>query len=72
MKIEGKEYVDATKLSLDEWLGLFRSEKREKLAFITYESPTDSIREEYIASKKNRSEKEVIDMIRNCLITSGS
>lgn len=72
MKIEGKEYVDVTKMSLDEWLGLLTPENKEKFAFINWQFPTDSMRKQYLDSIQNRSENEVIDMLRNFLIPSGS
>lgn len=72
MRIDNREYVDATKLSLNEWLDLFALEKRKKFAFIDYEFPTDLMRQQYLDSVQNRSEDKVIDLLRNFLIPSGS
>lgn len=71
MKLD-KPFRDATKLSLDEWLKLLNSKDSESYAFTTYEFPTDSMRDEYLSSIQNRTEKEVIDLLRHFLITSGS
>lgn len=72
MKIDDKKIVDATKLSLDEWLALFNSPDKENLLFINYMFPTDAIRDQYLATIHARTDKEVIDLLRNFLITSGS
>lgn len=72
MKIDNKKIVDATKLSLDEWLALFNSPDKENLLFINYMFPTDAIRDQYLATIHTRTDKEVIDLLRNFLITSGS
>lgn len=72
MKKEKPIFIDATKLSLDEWLDLMNSKKRESYNFVCYSFPTDSMREEYVSTIHNRSEREVIDLLRNFLFSSGS
>ncbi len=71
-KIDGKEYIDATKLTLHNWLALLTPENEEKYAFIYWSFPTDSMKKEYIDSIQNRTEKEVINLLRNFLIHTGS
>lgn len=65
MKITDKKYVDVTKVSLD-------SPQKEDLLFIDYMFPTDTIRDEYIATIHIRSDDEVINLLRRLLISSGS
>jgi hypothetical protein len=60
MKNTDKKYVDVTKVSLDEWLALLNSPQKEDLLFIDYMFPTDTMRDEYIATIHNRSDDEVI------------
>ncbi|MDY6861885.1 MAG: hypothetical protein SV062_02745 [Thermodesulfobacteriota bacterium] len=47
MKTTDKKYVDVTKLSLDEWLGLLDSPKKKDLLFIDYMFPDDTMKDEY-------------------------
>lgn len=72
MKNEGRKIIDATKLSLDEWLELLNSDDKENVLFINYMFPTDNMRDEYLESIHIRTDQEVINLLRNFLITSGS
>ena len=67
-----KKYVDVTKVSLEEWLALLDSPQKDDLLFIDYMFPTDTMRDEYIATIHNRSDDEVIKLLRRFLISSGS
>ena len=72
MKNTDKKYVDVTKVSLEEWLALLNSPQKEDLLLIDYMFPTDALRDEYIATIHNRSDDEVINLLRRFLIYSGS
>jgi Restriction endonuclease len=72
MKIEGRKIIDATKLSLDEWLELLNSDDKENVLFLNFMFPTDNMRNEYLDSIHIRTDQEVINLLRNFLITSGS
>lgn len=72
MKITDKKCVDVTKLSLDEWLGLLDSPKKRDLLFIDYMFPGDTMKDEYLVTIHNRSDEEVINLLRRFLIPSGS
>ena len=66
-----KEFVDVTNYSLEEWLKLIKSKESKNLLFINYMFPNNEIREEYLETINNRSEEEVIFLLRKFLITSG-
>jgi len=65
------KYIDAKKISLEEWLDLLFSNK-EDLDFINYEFPTDKHREEYYSTIHYREEGDVLKLIKKFLIPSGS
>jgi restriction system protein len=71
-ELRRRKFIDASKLTLDEWLALLNPDSIETLAFIYYQFPTKTMRDEYINTVNNRSDKEVKDLIRNFLIPSGS
>lgn len=66
-----RELVDVTNYSLEKWLKLIKSKESKNLLFINYMFPNDVIREEYLETINNRSEEEVIFLLRKFLITSG-
>lgn len=70
-RLRKREYVDAKKLSLDEWMALLNPDDKEKLLFIHWSFPTDEMRDEYLETIHNRTEKEVIELLRNFLMTYG-
>ncbi len=72
MKTDGKKIIDATKMSLNEWLSLLDSEENEDVLFINYMFPTDNMREEYLQTIQTRTDEEVINLLRNFLISSGT
>jgi restriction system protein len=67
-----RKLIDATKLSLSEWLNLVKSHDREELLFVDWQFPTKSMRDEYLDTIQTRTEDEVIDLLRNFLMFSGS
>lgn len=71
-ELRRRKFIDVRKLSLDEWLSLLNPDNIETLAFIYYQFPTKTMRDEYINTVNARSDKEVKDLIRNFLIPSGS
>lgn len=66
-----KEVVDVTAYHLGEWLKLMESKESKNILFIDYMFPNDDIREEYLKTINNRSEDEVISLLRRFLIPSG-
>lgn len=66
-----KEVIDVTTYHLEEWLKLIESKESKDLLFIDYMFPKDEIREEYLETINNRSEEEVVFLLRKFLITSG-
>lgn len=66
-----RELVDVTNYSLEEWLKLIKSKESKNFLFINYMFPNDEIREEYLETINDRSEEEVIFLLRKFLITSG-
>jgi restriction system protein len=63
-------YIDASALTLDEWLQLlFSGDDRE---FVDYDFPTLAQRDEYYATIRDRSEREVKQLLRFFLLPSTS
>jgi restriction system protein len=58
---EEERIIDATKLSLDEWLHLLFNSK--KANFICYEFPTDKQKEEYIEIIRTKTDEEVYRLL---------
>lgn len=71
-RFRGLKRIDARKISLDEWLALLNPDDKEKYLFIHWSFPTNTMRNEYLETIHTRTDKEVIDLIRNFLIPSGS
>jgi restriction system protein len=71
MKINESDLIDATKLSLDEWLSLLKSRPKGKI-FIDNRFPSQLHSEEFLASVKDRSESEVKAILRHFLMKSGT
>lgn len=68
-----KDCIDASKMSLDDWLGLvFVAEDKQKYKFVDYEFPTDKHLKEYISTISQRTDKDVKELIKKFLIPSGS
>ena len=63
-------FIDARELSLREWLSLLQRPAGPQ--FIDYEFPTDDHRSEYLATIRDRSEDEVIELLRHFLVPSMS
>jgi len=66
-----REYVDATVLSLNDWLSLL-DEPAGRRMFVTNRFPTDSHAEEYLGSIDSRSEEDVLNLISRFLVRSGN
>lgn len=69
--MKDKNVVDYTKISLDEWLNLIYSSQDEDL-LLNYMFPNEVVRDEYLKTIHNRSDEEVINLLRKFLIPSGS
>ena len=63
--------IDAKELNLDEWLNLLNNPPERGL-FIDYSFPTDAHKEEYLDMIDQRSEDEVLNLIRHFLIPSST
>jgi hypothetical protein len=70
-RMRKRKLIDATKLSLNEWLTLMKSNDREGILFVDWQFPTKSMRDEYLDTIQSRKEDEVIDLLRNFLMISG-
>jgi restriction system protein len=70
-RMRKRKHIDATKLSLSEWLTLMKSRDREGIFFVEWQFPTKSMRDEYLGTIKSRTDDEVIDLLRNFLMISG-
>lgn len=64
-------FVDATKLTLAQWLELVKKDKEGDRLFINYCFPTDELRREYLQTIASRSESEVKGLLRHFLMESG-
>jgi restriction system protein len=64
--------MDATKLSLDEWLTVVLNENDFSYDFIFYQFPTQPHFEEYIVRIREHSESDVKTLLRRFLIPCGS
>jgi restriction system protein len=62
-------YIESANLSLSEWLNLLEKPPRDAI-FVDYQFPTNQHKEEYISSIEQRSELEVVSLIRHFLISS--
>lgn len=71
-RLRSRKLVDATKLSLDQWIALLNPDDKEKLVFIDWQFPTKALRDEYLDTVHTRTSREVIDLLRNFLIPSGN
>lgn len=71
MDIGEAEYIDHNTLSLTEWIELILDMPEGK-KFIFYTFPTDSLRQEYLASINERSDDEILSVIEQFLLHSGS
>lgn len=58
-------------MSLEEWLGLLRKHPR-RATFIDYEFPTNKHRSKYLRTIVDRSEEEVVELLRHFLLPCGS
>jgi restriction system protein len=67
-----KKIIDTTNMSLKEWLTLLEAKDLKDFLFEDYMFPTDAMREEYISTINNRSDEDVIKLLRNFLIPSGN
>ena len=61
----------APDLSLTNWLSAVESGMTDKFT-ITYMFPTDAMLQEYLGGIAKRSERELKDLVRRFLISSGS
>jgi restriction system protein len=66
-----KKRIDATALSLEAWLQLMRDPPKDTV-FITWQFPTDEHREEFVSSIGRRSLQDVLLLLRNFLVRTGS
>ena len=62
--------IEVAELSLDEWLDLLHNPPTDAI-FAGYEFPTTAHKEQYLANIAQRSDEEVISLIRRFLIPSG-
>jgi len=67
-----RKFVDATELSLNEWIALLKPDHREELVFVDWQFPTKKMREGYLDTIHARTDREVINLLRNFLIPSGN
>ncbi len=67
-----KEMIDATKLTLSDWLNLLTPDNIEKFNFVHWSFPTEGMRNEYLGSIGKRTVVEVKNLMRNFLIPSCS
>lgn len=67
-----RKLIDATKLSLSEWLNRVKSHDRGKSLLVDYQFPTKALRDEYLDTIQTRTKGEVIDLLRNFLMSSGT
>ena len=71
--IENKRFVEAEKLSLEEWLKLIEPHEEDRdYLIIDYQFPTDEMKSQYIQTIRNRSDEEVKRLLRRFLICGGS
>jgi len=71
-EIDGKKFIDATTMSLDDWLALLNSDRAQNTVFISWAFPTHAMQDEYLKTIHKRTDKDVINLIRNFLVPSGS
>ena len=64
-----ERYIESADLSLSEWLKLLEKPPRDAI-FVDYQFPTDQHKDEYISSIDQRSESQVVELIRHFLIPS--
>jgi restriction system protein len=62
-------YIESADLSLSKWLKLLEKPPRDAI-FVDYQFPTQQHKDEYISSIDQRSEAEVVALIRHFLIPS--
>jgi restriction system protein len=67
--LKKKRYIESANLSLSEWLKLLEEPLRDAI-FVDYQFPTQQHKDEYISSIDQRSEAEVVALIRHFLIHS--
>jgi len=72
MKTDEKKLVDARDLSLDEWLSLLSSNKEDGPIFVSFCFPDNKKKEEYLQTIRSRTDKEVMDLVKEFLIEGGS
>lgn len=68
-RMRKRKHIDATKLSLSEWLTLMGSHDRDGIFFVDWQFPTKSMRDEYLDTIQSRTDDEVIDLLRNLMIS---
>jgi restriction system protein len=70
---KSRTFIDATKLSLSEWLEHINVPDFERrFTIVDYRFPTDTLREEYLSIVHGRPESEIKNVLRGFLIPSGS
>lgn len=71
-KTKDKVLIDATKISLDEWLNyVYANEKKDSFLFPDCCFPTDEMKEQYIKDIDQKTDKEVKFLLSKFLISGG-